>query len=92
MKTAPVTASSRAASTAALFDVSTIAIDLAKDVFQVAHADEQGRVIRQQRLKSREQFVQAMAQWVGKTVVMESCATANFYGRALWGLTFSQPP
>jgi len=37
-------------------DVTTIAIDLARDVFQVAYGDGQGRVLSRQRITSRRAF------------------------------------
>ncbi len=64
-------------------DTSIIAVDLAKDIFQAAFATESGRVVRQERYKSRLQFGRAVAQWQGKTVVMEACATAHYWGREL---------
>lgn len=65
-----------------LKDVTTVAVDLAKDVFQVAYGDGQGRVLSRQRLSSRRAFAQQLGQWRDVTVVMESCATAHYWGRA----------
>jgi len=62
-------------------DVTTIAVDLAKDVFQVAYGDGQGRVLSQQRITSRRAFAQQLGQWREVVVVMESCATAHYWGR-----------
>lgn len=62
-------------------NVTTIAVDLAKDVFQVAYGDGQGRVLSQRRFASRKAFAQEMGQWRDVSVVMESCATAHYWGR-----------
>ena len=62
-------------------DVTTIAVDLAKDVFQVAYGDGQGRVLSRQRIASRRAFALQLGQWRDVTVVMESCATAHYWGR-----------
>ncbi|MDB5970209.1 MAG: Transposase family protein [Hydrocarboniphaga sp.] len=62
-------------------DVTTIAVDLAKDVFQVAYGDGKGRVLSRQRIASRRAFALQMGQWRDVVVVMESCATAHYWGR-----------
>ena len=62
-------------------DATTLAVDLAKDVFEVAWAGETGRVLQQKRL-SRRQFEQVVdALGPGTVVVMESCGTAHYWGR-----------
>lgn len=62
-------------------DVTTIAVDLAKDVFQVAYGDGQGRILSRQRIASRQAFALQIGQWRDVVVVMESCATAHYWGR-----------
>lgn len=62
-------------------DVTTIAVDLAKDVFQIAYGDGQGRVLSRQRISSRRAFALQLGQWREVVVVMESCATAHYWGR-----------
>src|SRR5512147_2628686 len=64
----------------------TIAIDLAKDVFEVALADVQGRIIGRERLK-RADFANFMANQAPATVLMEACGTAHHWGRVFsaWG-------
>jgi transposase len=64
----------------------TIAIDLAKDVFEVALANEQGRITGRERLK-RPDFANFMANQPPAVVVMEACGTAHFWGRmfSAWG-------
>jgi transposase len=62
-------------------DATTVAVDLAKDVFQVALANRAGRIIDHQRLTRRqfERFLDTIA--VSTEVIMESCGTAHYWGR-----------
>jgi len=59
---------------------STIAVDLAKTVFQVAVGNRAGRVVTRHRL-SRPQFEQLLRTTPPALVVMEACGTAHFWGR-----------
>jgi transposase len=58
----------------------TIAVDLAKSVFEVAVSRRAGQVDRRRRL-SRGQFSRFLAEQAPATVVMEACGTAHFWGR-----------
>jgi transposase len=58
----------------------TIAVDLAKSVFEVAVSHETGRVASRHRL-SRSQFQRFLAMQKPATVVMEACGTGHFWGR-----------
>jgi transposase len=62
-------------------DATTMAVDLAKDVFEVAWANRMGRVLQRKRLSRRqfERVVDTVAP--GTTVLMESCGTAHYWGR-----------
>lgn len=62
-------------------DATTMAVDLAKDVFEVALANRAGRVIERQRLTRRqcERLVDLLA--AGTEVLMEACGTAHYWGR-----------
>ena len=62
-------------------DATTVAVDLAKDVFEVATANRAGRILERKRLTRRqfEAFVDALP--VGTRVVMEACGTAHYWGR-----------
>ena len=64
-------------------DVSTIAIDLAKDVFQIAIANRAGRILDRQRLTRRqfERWVDTLVE--GTDVIMESCGTSHHWGRRM---------
>src|SRR5204863_419845 len=58
----------------------TIAVDLAKSVFEVAVSPRPGRVAKRQRL-SRGQFARFLAEGEPATVVMEACGSAHYWGR-----------
>lgn len=62
-------------------DATTVAVDLAKDIFEVALANRAGRIVDGRRLTRRqfERFVDALP--AGTTVVMEACGTAHYWGR-----------
>src|SRR5580765_7517695 len=64
-------------------DATTVALDLAKDVFQVAVAHRAGRILDRQRFTRRqfERFVDTLA--VDTDVIMESCGTSHYWGRRL---------
>jgi transposase len=58
----------------------TIAVDLAKSVFEIAVSSKPGQVAQRRRL-SRGQFERFLAGEVPATVVMEACGTAHHWGR-----------
>lgn len=58
----------------------TIAVDLAKNVFQVAVSHHPGKVAESHRL-SRSQFLRFLAERQSALVLMEACGTAHFWGR-----------
>jgi transposase len=60
----------------------TVAIDLAKTVFELAAADECGRIVERRRL-SRRQLEQYFSNRKVEKVVMEACGTAHYWGRWL---------
>jgi transposase len=61
-------------------DATTVAVDVAKTVFEVAIANAQWRIVRRQRL-NRGQFVRFLAELSPTDVVMEACGTAHHWGR-----------
>jgi len=61
-------------------DTTTIAVDLAKQVFEVAEANRAGRVTGRRRL-TRTQFARFLQQQPPAHVVMEACGTAHHWGR-----------
>jgi transposase len=58
----------------------TIAVDVAKTVFEVAVSQKPGRIAAKHRL-SRSQFARFLGQQQSATVVLEACGTAHFWGR-----------
>ena len=61
-------------------DATTVAVDLAKTVFELARADAQWRILRRQRL-NRAGFAHVLAETAPLHVVMEACGTAHYWGR-----------
>ena len=60
--------------------MSTIAVDVAKSVFEIAVSDRPGRVVKRSRL-SRSQFTRLLATHSPVTLLMEACGSAHFWGR-----------
>src|SRR5438477_8166829 len=60
----------------------TIAVDLAKSVFQVAVSHQPGRVDEERRL-SRDRFLDFFAQRPPATIVLEACGSAHYWARQL---------
>jgi transposase len=60
----------------------TIAVDLAKSVFQVAVSRRAGHVDEERRL-SRGRFLTYLAQQKPATVVLEACGSAHYWARQL---------
>lgn len=60
----------------------TIAVDLAKNVFQIAVSHHPGKVAETHRL-SRSQFLRFFAERQPALVLLEACGTAHFWGRKL---------
>ncbi|MBE7942839.1 IS110 family transposase [Ramlibacter aquaticus] len=63
-------------------NATTVAVDLAKTVFQVAEADANGRITGTHRL-TRTQFERFFANRVTGQVVMEACGSAHHWARTL---------
>lgn len=66
----------------------TIAVDLAKTVFEIAVGDGRGTITERHRL-SRAQFKRFFQNRDQATVVTEACATAHFWARELGRLGFT---
>jgi len=67
-------------STAAESSAVTLAIDLAKDVFELAFADANGRIVARKRLQ-RGPFVSCLDNRSPLHVVMEACGSAHGWAR-----------
>lgn len=61
-------------------DATTVAVDLAKTVFELALANAQWRVVGRRRL-NRAGFGRFLAETAPTHVVMEACGTAHYWGR-----------
>ena len=66
-------------------NATTVAVDLAKSVFQLAVADPQWRVVETHRL-TRSQFERWFVNRDVSLVVMEACGSAHHWARYLLGL------
>jgi transposase len=62
----------------------TVAIDLAKDVFELAFADADGRIFERKRL-SRSAFSRCLLNRSPLRVVMEACGSAHHWARVFQG-------
>ncbi len=60
----------------------TIAVDLAKNVFQIGVSDRPGHIEKTYRL-SRKKFLGFFANLEPATVVMEACGSAHYWGRQI---------
>ncbi len=60
----------------------TIAVDLAKNVFEIAISNYPGKVAERHRL-SRSRLLRFFAQRPQATVLLEACSSAHFWARQL---------
>ena len=60
--------------------ISTVAIDLAQDVFELAFADAGARIVERRRL-NRTAFARALDNRQPLRVVMEACGSAHYWAR-----------
>lgn len=63
----------------------TVAVDLAKNVYQLAVAEANWRVIERHRL-TRSQFERFFANREVGLVIMEACGSAHFWARRVTSL------
>lgn len=63
-------------------NATTVAVDLAKNVFELAVADERCKLVGRARL-TRGQFERWFQNRAVRLVVMEACATAHYWARTL---------
>jgi transposase len=61
-------------------DPTTVAVDVAKTVFELALADARGHIVGRRRL-TRRQFERFLTTHPASHVVMEACGTAHHWGR-----------
>lgn len=63
-------------------DATTVGVDLAKNVFEIALADERGHIVERQRL-SRARFDRFFVNRPACRIVMEACGSAHHHARRL---------
>jgi transposase len=61
-------------------NATTVAIDLAKDVFELGFADADHQVLERKRL-TRKAFAHCLDNRPPLRVVMEACGSAHYWGR-----------
>lgn len=62
--------------------VSTIGLDIAKNVFQVHGVDDEGQVVIRRKLR-RRQVLTFFAKLPSCLIGMETCATSHYWAREL---------
>lgn len=62
-------------------NVKRLAIDLAKDVFQLYGVNERKQTVLEKRVSGRDRFVQFVAKIAPCEIVMEACGSANYWTR-----------
>jgi hypothetical protein len=60
--------------------IATVAIDLAKDVFELAFVDADARIVERRRL-NRTEFARVLDNRPPLRVVMEACGSAHYWAR-----------
>src|SRR6056297_1772719 len=67
---------------AVMAEITTVGLDLAKNVFQVHGADGSGRAVLRKKLR-RAQVLEFFAQLPSCVVAMEACGGAHYWGREI---------
>jgi len=62
-------------------NIKRLAVDLAKDVFQLYGVDEQRKQVLTKRIKSRQKFLEFVIKLGPCEIVMEACGGANYWAR-----------
>jgi transposase len=62
-------------------NIKRLAVDLAKDVFQLYGVDEQNKKVFEKRIKSRQKFAEFVTKLGSCELVMEACGGANYWAR-----------
>lgn len=66
-------------------NIKRLAIDLAKDVFQLYGVDETNQGVLEKRISSRAKFTEFVSKLVPCEIVMEACGSANYWARKFSG-------
>ena len=64
-----------------IMNIKRLAVDLAKDVFQLYGVDEQNKKVLEKRIKSRQKFAELVTKLGPCELVMEACGGANYWAR-----------
>ena len=67
---------------ASTMKISTIGIDLAKDIFQIHAVDERGKVVQKKKLR-RKEMTTYFANLDPCLIGMEACASSHYWARKL---------
>jgi transposase len=62
-------------------NIKRLAVDLAKDIFQLYGVDEEGKQVLEKRIKSRAKFAEFVIKLGPCELVMEACGGANYWAR-----------
>lgn len=67
-------------------NINVLAIDIAKNVFQLCAMDKTGHIVKEKRVQ-RADFLKAIDELSPKAIAMEACGSANYWSRELlqWG-------
>ena len=67
-------------------NITRLAVDLAKDCFQVYGVDRERRTVMERKLDSRKKFVELVAKIAPCEIIMEACGTSNYWARKFTGM------
>lgn len=70
-----------------MFEIITVELDLAKNMFQLHGADASGRAVLRKKLR-RRQVLEFFARLPSCTVAMEACGGAHHWGREIGKLGY----
>jgi len=62
-------------------NITLLAIDLAKQVFQLHGTDAKGKAILKKKISSRGKFIEFIAKLSPCNIYMEACGSSNYWGR-----------
>jgi transposase len=66
-------------------NIALLAIDLAKQVFQLHGIDAEGKTVLRKKISSREKFTLYVANLNPCNIYMEACGASNYWGRKFIG-------
>jgi len=66
-------------------NINLVSIDIAKNVFQLCGVDENGKIVREKKVR-RAQLRTTIIEWQPKMIAMEACGSANYWTREFQSL------